>query len=203
MKPVTFSCRYLTFLVFLLASNLSIANHYSNNELDWAKTLRLTPEQQQQIKEIENNYRIQHKSLKTPDCISKDESLATTTHLKQLMHQDIHNILTATQKQLASEVIQAQHRQMQLRHAREIAHQLNMDNTQRLSFLNAIEDVQYNYQWPLNVKQRELARTLFEQVLTQHLNADQLTQWQTKSDQRPNKWHKSDEFKSKCSAATG
>lgn len=201
MKSVTFSCHYLLFLALLSFTHLSNANPYTNNEFDWAKALSLSAEQQQQIKEVESNYRTQHQGLKSHNCLAEDENMAATNHLKQMMHQDIHNILTAKQKQQASEIIQSQHRQMQLRHAREIAHQLNMDSAQRLSFLNAIEDVQYNYQWPLNVKQRELARTLFEQIVTQHLNIEQLAQWQKKSDQRQSKWHRSDEFQTKCSAS--
>lgn len=201
MKSVTFSCHYLLLLALLSFAHLSNANPYTNNEFDWAKALSLTAEQQQQIKEVESNYRTQHKGLKSHNCLPEDEDMAVTIHLKQMMHQDIHNILTAEQKHQASEIIQSQHRQMQLRHAREIAHQLNMDSTQRLSFLNAIEDIQYQYQWPLNVKQRELARTLFEQTVTQHLHKEQLAQWQKKSDQRQSKWHRSEEFQTKCSAS--
>src|SRR5690554_5205474 len=202
MKLVTFSCRYLMLLSFLFSSSLSIASPYSNNEFDWAKTLMLSTKQQQQIKEIENEYRSKHKDVQVRDCLFKDDSVVASAHLKQLMHQDIHNILTPTQKKQASEVIQTQHRQMQLRHARELAYQLKMDNTQRSSFLNAIEDVQYNYQWPLNIKQRELARSLFVQLLEQHLDPEQLHHWQNLSQERPHKWLRSDQFKANCTAIT-
>ena len=202
MKLITFSCRYLALLVLLSLTNLACANPYSNNELDWAKVLQLSSEQQQQIKIIENDYRTQHKNLKSGDCLLKDESLAKASKLKQLMHQDIHNILTHTQKQQAAELIQTQHRQMQLRRAREMARELNMDSTQRLLFLNDIDDIQFDYQWPFNVEQRERARALFEQVLEQHLNAEQHQQWQDMPDKLPKNWHKSNEFQSRCAATT-
>lgn len=199
MQPVTFFCHCLLLLGLLFLPSVSSANTYGQTEIDWANALSLSPEQQQQIKKIEQAYRQQHQVLKKRHCRAEEKNQEKTTRLKQRMHKDIHNILTTEQKQQASVIIQDQHRQMQLRHARELAYQLNMGDRQKLSFLNAVEDVQYRYQWPLNLEQRKLARTLFEQILTQHLNDDQLAQWQTLSDQHSKKWLKSDEFKPKCS----
>lgn len=195
-------CRCLVLFSCLLCASLSFANPYSDNQFDWAKTLELSTQQQQQIKDIEKKYRTEHKQLRIQDCQPQDKLSASSTELDQQMHLDIHNVLTPTQKQQASEIIQTQHRQMQLGHAREVAHQLNLDKAQRKAFLDAIEDVEYSYQWPLNVQQRELARNVFEQVLMQQLNSDQLQQWQELSNKKSNRWHSPAEFQPKCSATS-
>lgn len=200
MKWLTYAGHCLIFLISLSSYSLAVANTHSDKEVDWVQSLQLSIEQQQQIKDIENVYRVKHKNLKSQECTSEEKRTQLTAQLKKQMHQDIHNILTAEQKQQASAVIQTQHRSMQLRHAREIAHQLKMDNAQKKEFLNAIDNIQYNYQWPLNVRQREIARTLFTQVLEQHLNASQHQQWQELLNKQANKWHRFDEFQSKCFA---
>lgn len=198
MKWLTSASHCLILLISLLSYNLAAATTHSGNEVDWVQNLQLSLHQQQQIKNIENAYRLKHKNLKTQQCSSEEQRAKMTAKLKQQMHEEIHNILTAEQKLQASAVIQTQHRSMQLRHALEVAHKLKMDSRQKQAFLNDIDNIQYNYQWPLNVQQRETARTLFTQVLEQHLSSDQEKLWHELLNKQTNKWHSFDDFKSKC-----
>lgn len=151
-------------------------------EIDWAEALQLSHEQQQQIDSIEQRYREQNRQLR-PDC-------AGSANRSRLMRKDMHQVLTAEQRETARVLMHEQHQQLQLRHARELAHRLRLDDAQKEQFLQAVAALKDDYQWPLDIAQHDAARRQFEGVLQSVLSAEQLDKWQQMRKQTAYNWPK-------------
>ena len=187
-----------TVLVFGMASAQAADNH--SREIDWAAELHLSAEQQQQISVIEEGYRDKRKQLMREDCSQQAMQLRDLQHN---MRNDVRALLTAEQVQKSDDVVRKQHSHMQLRHAREVAKKLKLADEQRERLLADVASMQEDYQWPLDIDQREQARASFDAVLAQHLSAEQRKRWAALKNNPKHKWHKSEEFGSGCRADKG
>lgn len=160
-----------------------------HREIDWVKELQLSATQQQQLEAIEQRYQPLRKE-QMRGCQRDSDAL-------QGMREEMHQVLTLQQRETARTLMRAQHQQMQLRHTRELAHRLNLPAEQKDRLLQAVENVQDDYQWPLDIAQHGAARQQYEALLESHLTADQVTQWQQWREQRQYQWARSERSKEK------
>jgi len=158
-------------------------------EIDWVKELRLSAAQQQQLEAIEERYQPLRKE-QMRGCMRAADGL-------QKMREEMHQVLDVQQREKARTLMRAQHQQMQLRHTRELAHRLNLPDEQKDALLQAVTNLQDEYQWPLDIAQHGAARQQYETLLQAQLNAGQLAQWQQWREQRQYQWAQSDNDKKK------
>ena len=181
----------------LLISVQVLAFEGKHREIDWSEELQLSDEQQQKIEEIEQRYRDERKEMREDNRDADNARGAAfcekmqAEYGKQLeqMRAEIHAVLTAEQKERATAVIREQHLQMQLRHARDVAHRLEMNKDQKEKLLNDVLALKDDYQWPLDLAQHEAAREHFDAVLRQHLTDEQVRKWELMREKQMRKWH--------------
>lgn len=171
-------------LVAWLASAAAWAFEGLHREIDWVKELQLSAAQQQQLEAIEQRYQpLRNEQMR--GCRRDADAL-------QGMREEMHQVLTPPQRETARTLMRAQHQQMQLRHTRELAHRLSLPAAQKDALLQAVQNIQEDYQWPLDIAQHDAARQQYEALLQQHLDAGQLAQWQEWREQRQYQWARSE-----------
>lgn len=183
------------FITSLLCAMPAWADHH--HELDWAQTLALSSEQQQQIKTIEAKYRNQLKALH-PNC--NTEKRRRYLELQEQMRLEIQQILRPAQQKIAQQAIFKQRRIIQAQQAREVALALNMDAAQKDAFFAAVQQQTPSAQWPMSMEQQEQAREQFKALVKAHSSAKQWQAWQEQQTNNSKKWHQMDEFRPPCTS---
>lgn len=187
----------LLLLSTLLLAWPVLAFEGKHREIDWNEALQLSEQQQQQIEAIEQRYREQRRDRSEAGCDAVSR-LREQHQRQQQLREDIQQVLTPAQVEVAQRMMREQHRRMQASNARELSHRLEMTAGQKQRFMADVEALQDHYQWPLDIGQLEQARERFEQVLQQHLTAPQRERWQRLQDSGRHKWHRPDEFIPAC-----
>lgn len=197
MQTVYQGKKIWTLVVFLLLSNLSFANNERQLDINWVTALNLSEAQQQQIHQAEQKYRESMQKLNQGHC-SPRELTEKNQALQHQLRQNLQIILSDEQKQLASQIIHDRHQTMQLQQVREITRVLKLSPEQSQELILAVNDLHIDYQWPLDLDQRDNAKALFEQQLQNYLSTEQWQQWQANLQKHQGRWHDSAEFDKKC-----
>lgn len=176
------------------------ALNMTHHQVNWEAALNLTQNQQAKIRSIEANYIEQQKKLikRHDSCQSSSHLKAKTEYLQQAMFSELQQVLQPDQLDKANQLIKRYHQQMQLRQLKIISNALVIDEQQKKELFVGIEAMPLDYQWPINMEQRELARQAFEVFLTEHLTEQQQNLWREKKQQDRKTWHQSDAYDSQC-----
>lgn len=154
-------------------------------DTDWGKAINITEAQQQRIDDIEARYREQKRQ-------NKDSCKQRRGHEQReqmrAMRAEIQQVLTPEQREQARYIMSEQHRKVQGKQARELAHILKMTKEQKKQWLNKVKSLRDEYQWPLDMDQHEQSRAQFEATLKALLTPEQTLIWQEMKQKHQHKW---------------
>lgn len=184
----------------LLAANPTYALNIKHHEINWITALGLTKTQQQQIFAIENDYRNKQQALRenTEHCINPAALKAQLEELDREFFKEMQGILTAEQQLKANDISRQQFRKIQLRYAHNLANELAMPDEQKQTLLEVVQLVNFQYQWPVNLHQRQQSQTELENTVNQFLTSEQKQQWQQMNNSPINKWRQYNDYESPC-----
>lgn len=184
----------------LLAANPTYALNIKHHEINWITALDLTKTQQQQIFAIENDYRNKQQALRenTEHCINPAALKAQLEELDREFFKEMQGILTAEQQLKANDISRQQFRKIQLRYAHNLANELAMPDEQKQTLLEVVQLVNFQYQWPVNLHQRQQSQTELENTVNQFLTGEQKQQWQQMNNSPINKWRQYNDYESPC-----
>lgn len=196
---------YVFFGLVLAASVNAQALTIKNHSIDWISTLGLNKEQQQQISQLEQSFRKKHQTLhdQKESCISKEHFEAVAHSLREQFFTAMQQVLTIEQRQLANQITRQQHRKMQARHAYHLAQELSLSTEQEQALVEVVRMMNFQYQWPINILQRQQSQQELENSMQYLLTDEQKDLWKKKQSKAANRnWHHYQEFDSWCRQPT-
>lgn len=196
MQRVWWISPVMVLLSAVLLSAQTIAFEGKHREIDWTEELQLSAEQQRQIDAIEQRYREQRQGWRNgqheqsgTDC---ERLQAERRQHYENMRADIQQVLTAEQKDRAATLMRDQHRQMQLRHARDVAYRLDLSHAQKEQLVEQVSVLKDDYEWPLDLAQHDAARVQLDAVIRAVLTDAQAAKWDRLREKQMRKWHHRD-----------
>lgn len=202
--------KFIFYIFFSLTSSLLVLNAQAlaikHHGIDWIETLQLSKEQQQQINKLEQSFRLKHQALRQHQetCISQEKINAELEELRTLFFAQMQHILTPEQQQKANQITRNQQRKMQIRYAQSLAQELNMPNEQKRALIEVVQLMNFQYQWPIDIIQRQQSQAELENSMAQLLTDEQRALWGQKlADASSKNWHHYREFNEQKSVQCG
>lgn len=192
---------YIVFSLMLFNTINAQALAVKKHSIDWINVLSLSKEQQHKINQLEKTFRNKSRVLyqSKESCVNQEAFTAEAQTLREQFFVEMQQILTPEQRDQANQIIRSQHQKMQLRYAESLAQELSMTAEQKLTFIEVINLMNFQYQWPINILQRQQSQQELESHMQSLLTDEQKELWEKKQSSASHKnWHHYQEHDERC-----
>ena len=177
--------RLLTLLpaaVICISTLVTVSAHADDEryrKMNWEDSLRLSDQQQKDIRRIEEAFRQQIQAM---DRASAKERKTEFDRMRE----EIRSVLTEEQREMARAQMEKQQRKLQLRNLGLLARALDLEPAQKKALKETILAQQAN--WPMDKEQWDEFREAYDRRLHEVLTVDQMEQLEAMRERQRAKW---------------
>ncbi|MCY0964982.1 hypothetical protein [Parathalassolituus penaei] len=181
-----------------LLSATAMAFQGPHRVIDWALMLDLSEQQEQQLSDIENQYRKRIDALYEQagpgawgKVASDEEVLKQRQQLRAVQAEQraaMIAVLTTEQRQKGAEAVRRFHIKMTRGLIQRMTANLTLTEAQKKALDDGVLRVTADHEWPLDHEQNEIARARMEALLSENLTPEQLKQVQDERAEQMKRW---------------
>lgn len=177
--------RLLTLLpaAVICISTLVAASAHADDEryrkMNWEDSLRLSDQQQKDIRRIEDAFRQQIQAMDRANVKERKNEF-------DRMREEIRSVLTEEQREMARAQMEKQQRKLQLRNLGLLARALDLEPEQKKALKETI--LAQRASWPMDKEQWDDFREAYDQRLHEVLTAEQMQQLEAMRERQRAKW---------------